>query len=1232
MKLNKLKYVFAIVLLVVVVTASTTVQAAVSMNRIKLSDLANSRLNAQAIADGDTEDVPSYAFVAKQHNMGVGDKSYSILSAGVYYAAYPTTAANNTAIANNAGTNSSTTNSQNVSMADKRIGLALSFTNVAGSQTDYENGSINQAQYQNVRAYVQNVVAGGNGTEGELKTRIERALATPSFIGQKFELKWNSAEGRFEKTITDANGAFGSRDVVYNIAAIDGVEHKINDDGSITFYCYNVIGTPANPISVQVKRTINNGNYVPRYVNFDGKELVMQSGIRAGEEAVGNIQFYTNSLQVKVNKTLALRDNNEPGDATVANAVYGVYSDANCQNEVTTLTITSNGDVRTGSATTDPLDERDYWVKEISASTGCVLDSTPHIAALASARDAGNGKREIVVNLDEDVVYGGYKITMSHSADHDDPNYGSTTKTPSAGAELTLTHVASGKVYDVQVADEQGVLQFSNIPYGVYKITETKRAPGTESHDFMDPITVNITNPGNGETEINDGVVLVDTKEAIRHIQINIKDADSKKDITLAGAEFQIYDTATGIKVVQDQTYPTVRPSIDTFVSDAKGCVITPRPLPYGTYKVVQVKAPEGYQLTQKEGTVKVETNTAADPENKDHAKVTFEDKYQRIDLRLTARGTVVQRAEDKEKEGYTYKNFVRASEALPGVVYTIKANEEIRTADGTVHWTAGQERDFETNEQGQLNLSEELPLGSYTITLKDVPTGYVLGTREENMNVQTLDQASLTSPVVINHNDYALQAYNVTMTKVLGDQLFIRESEDETTTIQASALRNVLLGVYAKKNIVNTKGTKIVDADVLVDVLHVNDEGVATVSNLPMGEYYVKELETDVNYEKSPEKYDANCMPTNKLDAQFNVNVGEIYNAPISNTKVEVNKIETYVPEEVSKVYSLLLGLAEDGTGSTNDEGEVLALSGAEVKVEYMGTDNNWHPVKEKVDGKVVEVVRTTGEDGSVVIEGLPYGKYKVTETKAPKYYEKSAMAANTVTLTSEKPVADPIYLEDNRLEVTLTTSVKDEDGVALEGVVLELVDKDLNKVVHTLVTDEDGVATKVVRAGNYAVKVSNVPEQYVGVEDFNLEVAGDKDVEVDPIVVNYVRGTIVIVKTDAETKKPVPGTKFQVLRVVGEDEEDVVLYEELVTDENGEIRVGDLRYGDYKVVEVEAAKDYEKQDGYAYVSIHKDGQIERVELTNVFTGDIAVALYAVVALISAAVIARTAKKMKRN
>ena len=204
------------------------------------------------------------------------------------------------------------------------------------------------------------------------------------------------------------------------------------------------------------------------------------------------------------------------------------------------------------------------------------------------------------------------------------------------------------------------------------------------------------------------------------------------------------------------------------------------------------------------------------------------------------------------------------------------------------------------------------------------------------------------------------------------------------------------------------------------------------------------------------------------------------------------------------------------------------------------------------------------------------------------------------------------------------MTVIVKDEDGNLIEDATVALIDTETDNV-YTVQTDEDGVANfEGIRAGRYIRKVTDLDEQYV--EPADKEMYVEDDVE-EVVIVKFVVGNIVVYKTDDESGEPVPGCTFQVL-----DYETGDVLEEQVTDENGYARFEGYRYGKYLVQESEAAEDYEKSDDVMEVSIVEDGVDVVVSFTNVYTADIAVALYAVIALISVYAIVKVAKRMKRD
>lgn len=1241
MKRSKLKFLVALVALVVVTAVTSTVQA-VSYGHIKISDLEESRANAHAnIVPGGSETEegepsgPKYTYVAvvntKNDSEVVAVKTDSTIT-NAYTAAYGTHVANLTGSFDlRLGTDSET---------DKRIGLAVQLYTNANREV-LEAGNVDLDAYSAAQAYIWAANSGfsgdytGNLSENakiyynSFASKINAALTNPSFYGQTIELKWSAANQRYEEKVIDTNGVLSSALTAYNLSA-DSRIHWIQNGNEITFYTTETIGSKANPLPVNVTKTVNSGYYKPAYVNFGGVDVVMTSGDRY-PSTTGTLYVYSNSLKIQVTKTLNLHDANKPGDATPAGAVYGVYKDAGCTQLVQTITIGEDG-----TATTDALEDGTYWVKETTASDGCKIDTTVYKSTNYTEERDANGQRIVKIGSNEDVIYGAWHMVISSS-----DLSGNTTKLPSAGSKVQLVHKASGKVYDTQVANERGEVSFQDIPYGEYELKESEKVG--EDLDYMDPIHIAITSET--DTEFN-GNSLVNSQVAQRRIQIFVQDKDSEKLIVASHGKFEIYKD--GVKLSQYVTYspsiPDTPKNIDVFETDENGWLVTPRELPYGTYTIKEIESPNGYYRDQVNMTVNIETNTAENPEEKPHAKVTFKQSAQKIALTITARGNAFTSAAAVEEQPilakYGVKNFVQTTVTIPGVVYTITPKADVvDPADGSVQWVAGKGVDYTTDANGKI--VEELPLGSYEVAVKSVPAGYILPEQAETVEVTTLPQTVRTQAKAVNTN-LELQQYEVKMNKEFGEGTFYRTALNEETSTEDHAYTQVVFGIYAAEEITGTTGTKLASADELVKVVRVTSDGSAELKGLPMGNYYVKELECDRNYEISEQKEAVACVPADTTTALFTVEAKTIVNMPLKVTKFTIEKVEVVdldklngeaTPGALVQFLSTIANALTQGAGLQAEDETVLTLklAKADFEVLYKAGDDTYFPVQEKINGILTPVVRTTDEEGTIVIEGLPYGDYRIREIKAPEYYELNDKVYDFTLDEANKE--EKRIVEDERATANINLAIEDEDGNVLENATIELVDNDNDQITYVLTTDEEGKAEAEVRQGKYTVKVKDLADQYVAVADRTVEVK--EDTEVETIVAKFVTGSILIVKVDSETGAPVPGTKFMIFSVVDPEEgtlEEVEFDGELVTDENGQILAEGLRYGDYVVRETEAAKDYELNDEDFYVVIHEDGVVMTVEVTNVFTGDIAVALYAVLALVSVAAITTTVKKMKRN
>ena len=1241
MKISRLKYVFAFLLVVTLSVVSVPTVKATGF-KITEMDVSNVLQAAKAsIDDGDEPDTPAYANTIAVFNAPYAIGSFDPLhfysirntASGLYTKVYALTYAQNS-------TTKDGVEYAGVGSGDD-VGLALAFGlgSLSSAQAADQNSLSDYAKAQSAatQAYIWAVSSGANtraslsgaalNVYDDIAAKIAKSKQIPTYTygseneakAHPIEMAWNDAAGRYEVTVTDDNG-LDTTELINVIIATHQNIHYTKNGNSVTFYTPDQIGTASNPETIAVYRSINNGVYRPGYATnlTTGQRFVYLSASPVAYTSnVSYVSFYTNALRIRVEKALQPDSGKttNTGDASVEGAVYGVFEDNACTKKVAELVTDADG-----KAITNPLEYKNYYVKEITQSEGCKIDTNVYEALVDNA-NTENGQKVITIGSKENIIYGGMRLIVSVS-----DLSGNTTKNPSVGSTIELVLKSDPSQKYTTTVDANGYAEITDVPYGRYTCYETTRpnVPAGNVQDLMDPMDIFIDRE---ETYVYSK--LVNTQVAQRYIKMEIKDKLSNKLITGSPATFKIFDVQNNTYVVQTVTYSedpnvTTPYQTDTFSTDNRGYVVTAEMLPAGDYRLEEVTAPNGYYnqyaATNTSVDFKVTPNSTENYAHED-VVVTVFNTPQVHEVDIYTAGDVLSGTYDVSEAGQNTKNPAYTAKAIPGARYEITATEDVVTDDQTVQWKAGVVETYTTDETGKFTL--KLYAGKYTITQVSVPEGYVLDSTPKSFEYTY--QGQLIETVKEPRMNYSLvrQSYDVSFTKSFGDAYYYRQTELEEPVVDVALYNDVTFGIYAKEDIKNALGEVKIPAGTMVNAIRVDSNGAAKViADLPMGQFYAKELTTNENYELNTTELAINCTPANKTDLAFTIEAGNIVNNPLKVTKVTLTKVEnlTDLNNLIAKIADAVADATQGNNGNTK---KVALLSDAEYKVFYKA-EGNYYPLLEKVDGKLVEVVRTTDENGEIVIEGLPFGDYAVQETKAPKYYDLDD-AKYPFTVSSSNTEFKGT-LVDERTLVDLSIVVEDEDGNLLKDATVALIDTETENV-YTVKTDEDGVALfEGVRAGRYIRKVTGLEEQYVLPADRELYAEEDEEIK-ETVEVKFVVGNIVVYKTDDETGKPVAGCTFQVL-----DYETGEVIEEKVTDENGYARFEEYRYGKYLVQESEAAKDYEKSEDVMEVSIVEDGVDVVVSFTNVYTADIAVALYAVIALVSVYAIVKATKRMKRN
>ena len=830
---------------------------------------------------------------------------------------------------------------------------------------------------------------------------------------------------------------------------------------------------------------------------------------------------FTNILK-KFTVTVTKSDREEgtaQGDATLAGAVYGIYKGETLVDKYVT---NQNGQFTTKEYVCD----NDWTIREITPSEGYLLDTTIHkVGAEPQLYTVEHNQTANDVN--EQVIKGNIAI-IKHTDDGE-----TKIETPESGATFEIYLKTAGSYTaseederDIIVCDENGFGQTKDMPYGVYTVHQTS---GWEGRELMKDFDVFIAR--NGQTYR----YLINNANFESYIKVVKVDAESGKPIPYAGAGFQIYDP-TGNLVTMSFTYPTPT-TIDTFYTDANGCLVTPEKLEYGKgYSLVEVQAPYGYVLDSTPVYFDVTQDNATEESGVTVIKVDKPNMAQKGTITVEKTGEVfygvsVSGSEDAE---VIYQPIYEIA-GLSDAVYEIRAAEDIITPDGTVRFTKGEVVDTVTTGEDGFAKSRELYLGKYEVQEIKAPYGMVLNDEIHTAELVYAGQnVSVTETATSFVNER--QKAEISLKKTL-------ETSDLFGIGQNGELKNISFGLFAAEELVSASGTSI-PADGLIEIVTLDESGNGTVkTDLPMGSYYVKELATDEHY----------ILPDTKYPVTF-----EYAGQETAKVQLAVNDGEAI---ENDLIYGSVSGKKVDENGEP--------LGGALIGL-FKSNDTEF--TKENALMTV-----TSKEDGSFSFEQIPFGIWYVREIEQPTGFVLNETVYEVNIAENEQVVEIEVVNEFVRGNITLTKVDADFPDNKLTGATFEVYQDnnadgkldDGDTLIGTLTESEAGIyEMKDLLYGHYLIKETKAPEGFLldtGVYSVFIETDGMTYFVENKAGVGFIneamKGNLKIVKTSSDGK--VEGFSF---RITGANGYEVTLK----TDENGEIYIEGLRIGEYTVSEV--------------------------------------------------------------
>lgn len=904
---------------------------------------------------------------------------------------------------------------------------------------------------------------------------------------------------------------------------------------------------------------------------------------------------FTNILK-KFTVTVTKSDSekgNAQGDAKLSGAVYGIYKG---ETHVDKYVTDENGQF----TSKEYVCADDWTVREITPSEGYLLDTAIHKIG-AEAKLYTVEHNQTANDVTEQVIKGNIAVIK-----HTD-NGETQIETPETGATFEVYLKSSGSYKnanaderDVLICDENGFAQTKDMPYGIYTVHQTS---GWEGRELMDDFDVFIAQ--NGQTYR----YLINNRNFESFVKVVKVDAETGKTIPYAGAGFQIYDP-DGNQVTMSFTYPT--PTIvDVFYTDSNGALVTPEKLDYGKgYYLVEVQAPYGYVLDKTPVYFDVTEENAAEENGITVIKVSKPNMAQKGTISVEKTGEVFfgVSVSGDENSDVIYQPIYKIA-GLSGAVYEIKAAEDIYTPDGTLRYEKGTVVDTITTAEDGFAKSKELYLGRYDVTEITAPYGMVLSGETHTVELVYAGQdIAVTETSSSFYNER--QKVNISLGKSLEvNELFGIGMNEE--------IKNISFGIYAKEDVVSVSGT-VIPADGLIEIISLDENGKAEAkTDLPFGNYYVKEIATDEHYLLNDNKYPVAFEYAGQDTAmvQIAVNNGE----EIENKLIYGSVSGMKVDENNKPLGGAVIGIFESSDGEFTKENALMTTISA--------------------------------EDGSFSFANVPYGIWYVREIEQPEGFVLNDTVYEVIITENEQIVEISITNEFIRGNITLTKVDADYPENKLSGAEFEVY-KDSNdngkideedELLGTLTETDTGIyEMKELLYGKYLVRETKAPEGFLldkGVYSVFIETDGTTYSVENQSGIGFIneamKGNLKIVKTSSD--KNVEGFAFRVTDANGYDKT-------FKTDKNGEIVIEGLRIGDYTISEVADSKSSAYVMPENKTASVKTGATTIVEMHNVLrdtpkTGDnshlglwFALAGVSAVGVVVTSVIAYKKRKKEEN